>query len=167
MFSITKATVKDCQLIQDLASQIWEPTYGSILSQDQLVYMFDMMYSLDNLRIQMEELHHQFFIILADGIPSGYLSIEKVEEDLFEFQKVYSLPALHGSGIGRYIIKQGISYLKSIHPGSFTIELNVNRENPAYGFYKHMGFYQYATRDFHIGNGYYMNDYIMRMEVEN
>jgi GNAT superfamily N-acetyltransferase len=167
MFSITKATVKDCQLIQDLASQIWEPTYGSILSQDQLVYMFDMMYSLNNLRIQMEELHHQFFIILADGIPSGYLSIEKVEEDLFEFQKVYSLPALHGSGIGRYIIEQGISYLKSIHPGSFTIELNVNRENPAYGFYKHMGFYQYATRDFHIGNGYYMNDYIMRMEVEN
>ncbi|MBR5298140.1 MAG: GNAT family N-acetyltransferase [Parabacteroides sp.] len=167
MFSIRKATVKDCQLIQELAFHIWEPTYGSILSPEQLIYMFDMMYSLENLRIQMEELHHQFFLIYADGIPSGYLSIETVEDHLFEFQKVYSLPALHGSGIGRFIIEQGINYLKSIHPGSFTIELNVNRENPAYGFYKHMGFYQYATRDFPIGNGYYMNDYIMRMEVEN
>ena len=167
MYSIRKATVKDCQLIQELASQIWEPTYGAILSPEQLVYMFDMMYSLENLRIQMEEHHHQFFLIYADGIPAGYLSIETVEDHLFEFQKVYSLPALHGSGIGRFIIEQGINYLKSIHPGSFTIELNVNRENPAYGFYKHMGFYQYATRDFPIGNGYYMNDYIMRMEVEN
>ena len=44
--------------------------------------------------------------------------------------------------------------------------MNVNRHNPAVGFYKHMGFHEYATRDFHIGSGYYMNDYIMRMEVK-
>lgn len=62
---------------------------------------------------------------------------------------------------------------ETIHPSPFTIELNVNRHNPAVGFYKHMGFHEHATRDFHIGNGYYMNDYIyymndyiMRMEVK-
>lgn len=114
----------------------------------------------------MNELHHRFFIIYADGVPSGYLSIETVEKDVYEFQKIYSLPSLHGSGIGRFIIEQGIAYLKTIHPGPFTIELNVNRHNPAVGFYKHMGFHEYATRDFHIGSGYYMNDYIMRMEVK-
>lgn len=31
MFSIEKATLADCPLIQTLASNIWEPTYGSIL----------------------------------------------------------------------------------------------------------------------------------------
>ena len=81
----------------------------------------------------MSELHHQFFIIYADGVPSGYLSIETVEKDLYEFQKIYSLPSLHGSGIGRFIIEQGIAYLKTIHPSPFTIELNVNRHNPAVG----------------------------------
>ena len=80
MFSITKATVDDCQLIQNLASKIWEPTYGSILSREQLDYMFDMMYSHENLLKQMNELHHQFFIIYANGVPSGYLSIETVED---------------------------------------------------------------------------------------
>ena len=120
----------------------------------------------ESLQKQMSELHHQFFIIYADGVPSGYLSIETVEKDLYEFQKIYSLPSLHGSGIGRFIIEQGIAYLKTIHPSPFTIELNVNRHNPAVGFYKHMGFHEHATRDFHIGNGYYMNDYIMRMEVK-
>lgn len=167
MFSITKATTDDCLLINSLASKIWGPTYGSILSREQLDYMFDMMYAPENLRKQMDELHHQFFIIYADGEPSGYLSIETIEKDLFEFQKVYSLPSLHGSGIGRFIIEQAIEYLKSIHPGSFTIELNVNRHNPAFGFYKHVGFREHTTRDFHIGNGYYMNDYIMRMDVSN
>lgn len=173
MFSIEKATLADCPLIQTLASNIREPTYGSILSREQLDYMFEMMYSNESLQKQMSELHHQFFIIYADGVPSGYLSIETVEKDLYEFQKIYSLPSLHGSGIGRFIIEQGIAYLKTIHPSPFTIELNVNRHNPAVGFYKHMGFHEHATRDFHIGNGYYMNDYIyymndyiMRMEVK-
>ncbi len=166
MFSIEKATLADCPLIRTLASNIWEPTYGSILSREQLDYMFEMMYSNESLQKQMSELHHQFFVIYADGVPSGYLSIETVEKDLYEFQKIYSLPSLHGSGIGRFIIEQGIAYLKTIHPSPFTIELNVNRHNPAVGFYKHMGFHEHATRDFHIGNGYYMNDYIMRMEVK-
>ena len=91
MFSIEKATLADCPLIQTLASNIWEPTYGSILSREQLDYMFEMMYSNESLQKQMSELHHQFFIIYADGVPSGYLSIETVEKDLYEFQKIYSL----------------------------------------------------------------------------
>lgn len=165
MFSNTKATSVDCLLINNIASRIWESTYGAILSREQLDYMFDMMYAPENILKQMEELHHQFFIIYSDDIPSGYLSIEKVDENLFHFQKIYSLPSLHGSGIGRYIIDTGIEYLKSIHPTPFTIELYVNRENPAVGFYKHIGFYEYDSRDAHIGNGYYMNDFVMRMEI--
>jgi GNAT superfamily N-acetyltransferase len=166
MFTIKKATTEDIPLIHDLAGRTWEPTYGKILSPEQLDYMFDMMYSFENLRTQMEELKHQFFIIYKDSKPSGYLSIETLGPTLFEFQKVYSLPETHGSGIGRFIIEQGVEYLKSICHPPFTVELNVNRQNPAVGFYKHMGFKDYATRDFHIGKGYYMNDYILRLEVK-
>lgn len=166
MFSIRKATTNDSQLINNLASQIWEPTYGAILSPTQLTYMFERMYAPENILKQMNELHHEYFIIYAEDVPSGYLSIEKVEDDLYHFQKIYSLPALHGSGIGRFIIEQGVEYLKGIHSGPFIVELYVNRENPAVGFYKHIGFYQHDTRDEHIGDGYYMNDYIMRMKVD-
>jgi len=165
-FTIRKADIHDCELIHEMASQTWGNTYGTILSPEQLAYMFDMMYSIKNLHHQMCELHHQFFIIYADGQPGGYLSIETLNDDLYEFQKVYSLPQLHGTGIGRYIIEQGVAYLKSIHRKPFTVELHVNRYNPAVNFYKHMGFYQSDQGDFPIGNGYFMNDYIMRMEVK-
>ena len=77
MFTIRKATIDDRSLIHDLASRIWENTYGKILSKEQLDYMFDMMYAPDNILKQMEELHHQYFIILADDMPAGYLSIDK------------------------------------------------------------------------------------------
>ena len=115
MFTIRKATIDDRSLIHDLASRIWENTYGKILSKEQLDYMFDMMYAPDNILKQMEELHHQYFIILADDMPAGYLSIEKTGENTYNFQKIYSLPEMHGTGIGRFIIEQGINYLKEVH----------------------------------------------------
>ena len=167
MYTIEQANLEDRDTIREIASRTWEPTYRNILSKAQIDYMFEMMYSLENLRKQMVELHHQFFIIRADGRPVAYLSIEPKSGNRFNFQKIYSLPEMHGKGVGRFIIEQGVSYLKSIHPGPFTVKLNVNRHNPAVGFYKHMGFHEAATRDFPIGNGYYMNDYIMQMEVSN
>ena len=73
-FSFTEATVNDSPLIRELASKTWEPTYGSILSPEQLDYMFEMMYSLDSLHRQMEEwicLHSRYRIswLWVRGIP--------------------------------------------------------------------------------------------------
>ena len=49
--------------------------------------------------------------------------------------------------------------------GSAAIELNVNRQNLALGFYRRMGMRIDREGDFDIGNGFYMNDYIMRLEL--
>jgi len=166
MFSIHTASTNDCYLINELASQVWENTYGEILTKEQLDYMFEMMYAPENIIKQINELQHQYFIISADNVPSGYLSIEKKDDNTYIFQKIYALPAMQGTGMGRYIIEQGISYLKSTHPNTpLHIILYVNRENPAVGFYKHLGFEVADTRDNHIGNGYYMNDYIMSLKI--
>jgi ribosomal protein S18 acetylase RimI-like enzyme len=166
MFSIKKAGNKDAQLIHDLASRVWGPTYGAILSPEQLNYMFDLMYAPESIVNQMTELGHQYFIVYDDETPSGYISIEKKEEDTYIFQKIYALPEKQGTGMGRFMFEEGVRYLKGIHAGPFKVMLYVNRENPAIGFYEHIGFRQIDTRDHHIGNGYYMNDYIMCMEVD-
>lgn len=164
--SFRKAELTDCARIRELASQIWAPTYRSILSEEQLDYMFEMMYATESIRKQMTELKHRYFIIYADKQPVGYLSIEKVSENNYIFQKIYTLPSLHGKGLGRYLFEQGIAYLKNLHPTPFTVELYVNRSNPAVGFYEHIGMKKTATRDHDIGNGYFMNDYIMTLQVE-
>ncbi len=165
MFSIKTAGIDDCFIIRELAMRIWPDTYGHILSKEQFDYMFEMMYAPENMIRQMTEEQHRYFIILSDDVPSGYLSIEQQDADTYIFQKIYALPEMHGTGMGRYMIEQGIEYLKGIHTNPFTIILYVNRDNPAVGFYKHIGFYEESTRDYHIGNGYYMNDFIMRMDI--
>ncbi|MDR1380565.1 MAG: GNAT family N-acetyltransferase [Tannerella sp.] len=163
--SFRKATVDDCSRIRDLASRIWEPTYGSILSKEQLAYMFEMMYSTESIYRQMTELQHRYFMVFADGQPAGYLSFEKKSGNTYVFQKIYAVPEFHGKGVGRYMVEQALSHIRDIHPQPFTVELYVNRGNPATGFYEHLGFVKSGTRDHPIGNGYYMNDFIMSIKV--
>ncbi|MDR3253232.1 MAG: GNAT family N-acetyltransferase [Tannerella sp.] len=162
---VRHADTGDCALIRDIASRIWEPAYGSILSKEQLIYMFEMMYSVESLHRQMTVEQHHYMLLYVDDAPSGYLSIERKSDDLFIYQKIYVLPTLHGQGLGRYLFNQGIEYIRScLHPDApFTIELYVNRANPAVDFYLHLGMSIVDTRDHYIGNDYYMNDYVMQI----
>ena len=138
MFTIRKATTADCALIQKLAQQIFPVTYKDILTPEQTDYMMEWMYSLDNIRKQMEEEGHVYF-----------LAYEECE-------------AAH---CGSFLFREAIKYIKEVHPGLCLMELNVNRNNKALQFYEHMGMRKLREGDFPIGNGYYMNDYIMGLEI--
>jgi GNAT superfamily N-acetyltransferase len=93
--------------------------------------------------------------IAEDGVP------------VYHLQKIYVLPSEQGKGLGKLLFKTAVDYIRSQVPDlPFRIELNVNRNNKAVDFYKHLGMSILRQGDFHIGNGFYMNDYIMGMDVE-
>lgn len=165
-FTLRKAVPapEDCILISQLASQVWNPTYKDIHSQEQLDYMFEQMYAPRNLLNQMEN-GHTFFIGYEKDIPIGYVSVEQKENDLFYLQKLYILPSYQGTGAGKFLFHSAVNYIKSIHPEKCILELNVNRQNPAIRFYEHMGMNKYRESDDPIGNGYVMNSLYMRMEI--
>ena len=58
-----------------------------------------------------------------------------------------------------------IKAIKEIHPAPCKMHLNVNRNNKALRFYEYMGMEKVDEGDFAIGNGYYMNDYIMGLTI--
>lgn len=161
MYTFKEATLSDIPIIRDLASQVWEPTYGAILSDEQLNYMFDMMYSEASLHEQMTKLNQLFFLFYNQEEPVGYLSLEKEQNNTYILQKIYALPDKQGKGLGRYMINTASTYIASLTNEAFTIKLFVNRHNKSVNFYSHLGFSIIDTRDHHIGNNYYMNDYIM------
>ena len=49
--------------------------------------------------------------------------------------------------------------------GAEAFELNVNRRNKVLDFYQHLGMRIARSGDFDIGGGFFMNDYIMRKEL--
>lgn len=165
MFTTRKATAEDCGLIHDMATIVFPATYQEILSKEQLDYMMDWMYSPKNLRKQIDEEGHVYFIAYKEGDACGYVSVQPQSENTFHLQKIYVLPAYQGQHLGSFLFQQAIKYIKEIHPTPCLMELNVNRNNKALLFYERMGMQKIHEGDFPIGNGYYMNDYIMGIEI--
>lgn len=165
MFTIRKATIADCNLINLLAKEVFPVTYQAILSSEQLAYMMDWMYNPENIRKQMEEEGHVYFIAYKEDEPCGYVSIQPQAKNVFHLQKIYVLPRFQKAHCGSFLFKEAIKYIKKVHPEPCLMELNVNRNNKAILFYERMGMKILRKGDFPIGNGYYMNDYIMGLEI--
>lgn len=165
MITFRQAAPVDRPLIRTLADEAFRATYREILSPEQMAYMMEWMYSPESLTRQMEE-GQVYYIAYCGEEPCGYLSVERQGEALFHLQKIYVLPRFQGSGAGRALFEKAVAHIRSVHPGPCTMELNVNRGNRAVRFYEHLGMRCVREGDFPIGNGYYMNDYIMALEIE-
>lgn len=162
---IRQANVNDCELIHNLAAEVFPCTYQDILSKKQIDYMMHWMYDVEAVRKQMEEEGHVYFIAFQDNEPAGYVSVRPEGKALFHLEKIYVLPRFQKMQWGGKLFNHVKEYVKSVCAGPCSIELNVNRQNPALGFYRHLGMRVARQGDFPIGNGYYMNDYIMQLDV--
>ena len=165
MFKIRKATLEDIEMINRLAWIVFPHTYKEILSPEQMEYMMDWMYSPENLHKQMTEDGHIYYLAFEDDEPAGYLSIQPEGEHTYHLQKIYVLPSFQGKKLGKLLFEQAIKAIKELHPEPCQMRLNVNRQNKALTFYEKMGMKKVDKGDFHIGNGYYMNDYIMGLDI--
>ena len=166
MITIKKATKEDIKLINEMAWVAFPTTYKDILSKEQIDYMMDWMYSPENINKQMTEEGHIYYIAYLDGEAAGYVSIQREGEDLFHLQKIYVLPKHQKEHIGKFLFNKAMEAIKEINGKPCRMELNVNRNNPALGFYLHMGMKKVSEGDFDIGGGYFMNDYIMGINIE-
>ena len=164
MFTIRKATTKDIALIHQMAWVVFPHTYHIILNPEQIDYMMEWMYSEKSLQKQMEEDGHIYYLAFKDDEPAGYLSIQPEGEHVFHLQKIYVLPSFQGMNLGKLLFEQAIKAIKELHPAPCQMRLNVNRQNKALTFYEKMGMTKVDEGDFPIGNGFYMNDYIMGLD---
>jgi ribosomal protein S18 acetylase RimI-like enzyme len=158
VFSIRNATIADIPLVRELTYKIWPQTYAPILSPEKIEYMLDMMYSETSLQKQMEEGCE--FIIAYDGDePVGFASYQETAPRQYKLHKIYVLASQQGKGTGRFVIDHILSVIKQL--GARSLELQVNRQNKAKGFYEKLGFIVTREMDLDIGGGHFMNDYIM------
>ena len=67
MLKFVEATEADIELLSSLGYTIFRETYTTMLSEEQIVYMLDMMYSLESLKRQMDD-NNTFYIIFKDCI---------------------------------------------------------------------------------------------------
>lgn len=163
-FVLRPAAEADIGLLRALAAEAFPATYAAILAPGQIDYMMRLMYSVETIRREMAA-GQAWFVAEADGLPCGYVAVEHAAEALYVLQKIYLLPRFQGCGGGARLFRAAVEYVRSVHPAPCRLELHVNRRNRAIGFYERMGMRRLREGDFPIGGGYYMNDYIMGLEI--
>ncbi len=152
-----KATKQDIPLITQLAESIWKKHYISIISFQQIEYMLEKMYSSENLLQEITE-GHVFTLAFVDDKPIGYISISTKNKKKYFLHKFYIKINRHRKGIGSELFEYALKQITK--PES--IQLTVNRKNhKAINFYFKNDFTIKEVADFDIGNGYFMNDFVM------
>ncbi|MDN3606151.1 GNAT family N-acetyltransferase [Kaistella yonginensis] len=160
MVSFKKATDQDITLLQELAEKSWNSAYANILSTDQIEYMLTEMYAKDELFKQLQNPNYQYYLILSDVIPAGFIGFEfHYEKETTKLHRIYLLNEFKGKGLG----KKGLDFMKKMtaETSDKRIILNVNKENPARKMYESQGFKVFKEEVFDIGNGYVMDDFLM------
>jgi ribosomal protein S18 acetylase RimI-like enzyme len=124
--------------------------------------MLDKMYSSLSLLQQMHD-GHLFTIAYDDLKPIGYISISSQNNSDYFLHKFYIDTQIQNKGVGAMLF----DYVLDSIPNARTIELTVNRNNfKAINFYFKQGFKIKKVADFDIGNGYFMNDFVMIKTME-
>ncbi len=159
---IRPASFNDIKYIQKITAATWQQTYTPILSKDQIDYMLEKFYSTPSLEEQIKNKHY-FFLALQNYSPVGFASFSHVGEKTYKLQKLYVLPDVQKTGAGKKLFETVETVAKSM--GAETLILNVNRKNKAKIFYEKNGFRVIREEDIDIGNGYFMNDYIMSLTL--
>ena len=181
---ITLAGLNDRNFIRSVSERTWPSTYGHIISQEQIDFMLDWMYSDASLAKQMNT-GCAFYIASiknsnvynGEWDAVGFCSVSPEEEKdemdqvnekvagskAHKLNKLYVLPSAQGTGAGKSLLNKSIEVAKAA--GSSSLFLQVNKLNTAYTFYLKHGFIKEAEFKFDIGNGFFMDDYVMRLTL--
>lgn len=160
------AAEKDIPMIQDLARRSWMHAYADILSEEQIEYMLNTMYSEEEIGKHLQNSDYHYYLIFddVDNLFGGFLGYEHgYGKKTTKLHRIYLIPESKGKGIG----KMALDFLKEKVAESLDtrIILNVNKENKARIFYESQGFCVYNEIIADIGNGFVMDDYEMEFYI--
>lgn len=147
--------------VRELAARIWPRTYAPILSPEQIAYMMQMMYDPAVMARELASGHH-FEILKLDGLPAGYLvySAYAGHPGAAKLHKVYLDCQYHGRGFGQLMLNHAQTQCRQL--GFRNLVLTVNKQNAAaLRAYKRNGFERIDAVKTPIGNGFFMDDYIL------
>jgi len=159
---IRKALLSDISIIKAIAEKAWRPTYDHILTEQQTIYMLDLMYNSLTLENQITD-NIAFFMVDLAQETVGYFAVENINDQIVKLHKLYLDPTQKQKGLGRKIIQ----YIKdwTLENQRERIILNVNKNNSAVHFYQKMGFTIIDELILDIGEGYVMDDYVMQLNL--
>jgi len=148
--------------ISILAEEIWHQHFTPIIGKEQVIYMVDKFQSFPAIKTQIENGYEYFQIYNGDTF-AGYTGVHEENGSLF-LSKLY----LHESQRGQHLSTKALQFLITLckERNLDKIWLTCNRNNShTLAVYAHLGFETVREEKADIGNGFYMDDYILEYKI--
>lgn len=155
---IEMAQSTDVNTIRDLSIATFAETFASLNTEEDMEQYNERHFSTDELQREIDNPDSTFVVAKVDGVPAGYMKVNvgdaQTEEMLgnrMEVQRLYILRQYKRNGLGTRFMHTAFDMARA--QGKSVIWLGVwERNDAAIAFYKRMGFVQFGSHDFVLGD---------------
>lgn len=146
-----------------LASTVWREHYTPIIGPEQVEYMLEKFQSIQAISNQIDNNELVYYLIYNDQHPAGYFAIQIRPEEIF-LSKLYVAREARKLGLA----SKAIDFIKGVAASNCLqrISLTINKNNKdSLTAYERLGFINEKAIVTDIGNGFYMDDYVLALKI--
>jgi hypothetical protein len=168
--SIRPVDIKDLETLVRLSQKTFYDAFASQNKQEDIEQYIRENLSAKQLEEELIDNQNNFFFILLDDVPVGYMKLRSGFSDdqpkglhAVELQRLYVVNEYQNLKLGYTLIQYAINFARN--EGYEAIWLGVWEKNSkAIRFYQREGFTQYATHSFLLGNDLQI-DWLMKLDL--
>ncbi|RCX17584.1 ribosomal protein S18 acetylase RimI-like enzyme [Anaerobacterium chartisolvens] len=155
---------EDMVLVEWFARRVWTEHYSPIVGFPQVRYMLDKYQTAQRIWGDIAEGGYTYYIVRYESEIIGYCAVKPDDTEGLFLSKLYVEKDFRGRGISRKIINMLSEICKNqCHK---YIWLTVHKKNTdSIKAYHKMGFYVAEEVVTDIGEGFFMDDYRMKMDI--
>lgn len=155
----------DFNAVTELATTIWRSHYAKMVSIGQIDYMLKSRYTPESLRRYLNSAERWFELLRVEGKLVGYCSYSLTSDPgEMKLEQLYLLESFRGKGLGGTMLRHIETEARKKNIRS--LMLQVNKQNAdSIAVYRKVGYHVREEAVFDIGNGYIMDDYVMKKAI--
>lgn len=160
---LKKAADGDIETIRVLAERIWFATYSEMVPQGQIEYMLLQRYAPEILRQQLGR-GDEIQLAFRGDVMVGFIHARLGDSGECLLDKLYVAPEYQHQGVGEALFLSVRDWAQRRCLTSITLRVNRNNERAIRAYQKY-GFRIVGEDRKPIGEGYVMDDFIMKTSI--
>lgn len=160
---ISVGDISGIRSVARLAEKIWFEHYMDIISPQQIQYMVNKFQSEEAITSQINNDGYYYYLFEYEGKYIGYMAFKFMETSVF-LSKLYIEKSYRGKGAASQAIKFLCNICSSHKQKSIWLTVNKNNRD-SISKYLSLGFSTIRSQKSDIGNGFFMDDFVMQKEL--
>jgi ribosomal protein S18 acetylase RimI-like enzyme len=168
--AIRLCTPEDCDGVISIGRETYFETFKELNTPENMAAYLDSAFAPEKIKAEMADPFSAFYFLYVEAKLCGYMKVNEgdAQTDLrdpeaLELERIYVRRSFHGSGFGKLLMEKALALAQD--KGKRFVWLGVWEKNTdAIGFYKRMGFVEFARHDFWMGDDC-QHDLLLRRDL--